>query len=516
MNFIFCCVFNQTKYIDMFYLLLESIFIYGNLSDNTNILVYTSTSFMNKIKKSHLFNDEKIKFEINDSYDNIDKACKARLDLFNLSSIKNYEKILYLDTDILIKDNITKIFDVCEENLLYALEEGNINDAKDFWGKTLFKNEVDNYDDKTAFTSGILLFNNCEKIKDLFNKINEDIVKRPYKFACYDQPYIVYNAFKYNLYNNKILKSLVVNNDKNIYSDKVIHHFPGGPGIYQHKIDAMTIFLNSIKLNLYSMFKETKHIEYDVWTCSHKMRIDISDFFVSKKKFKIAEIGSHKGYSTRILSKIFSKVYAVDNSIEWTNFNKNFNKDITNIEYIMLDIYKDNWEALPEDIEVSFVDANHSYNGCKSDIINSINRFKNLQYIILDDYGVWPGVKQIVDELIKNKTLKFERFIGINDVPGTNGIIKNVNEGIICSINKFINNNNLKGKMYTWENKNIKFLDNFKMNAFGEGHYEFIDKQNIIAHFGGRVHNIRFNDDYTTFSSIRRNDSYIVNGKLIN
>jgi hypothetical protein len=182
----------------------------------------------------------------------------------------------------------------------------------------------------------------------------------------------------------------------------------------------------------------------------------------------------------------------------------------------MLDIYKDNWEALPEDIEVSFVDANHSYNGCKSDIINSINRFKNLQYIILDDYGVWPGVKQIVDELIKNKTLKFERFIGINDVPGTNGIIKNVNEGIICSINKFINNNNLKGKMYTWENKNIKFLDNFKMNAFGEGHYEFIDKQNIIAHFGGRVHNIRFNDDYTTFSSIRRNDSYIVNGKLIN
>jgi lipopolysaccharide biosynthesis glycosyltransferase/predicted O-methyltransferase YrrM len=723
-------VFNQTKYIDMFYLLLESIFIYGNLSDNTNILIYTSTSFMNKIKKSHLFNDKKIKFEINDSYDNIDKACKARLDLFNLSSIKNYEKILYLDTDILIKDNINKIFDVCEENLLYVLEEGNINDAKDFWGKTLFKNEVNNYDDKTAFTSGILLFNNCEKIKNLFNKINEDIVKRPYKFACYDQPYIVYNAFKYNLYNNKILKSLVVNNDNNIYSDKVIHHFPGGPGIYQHKIDAMTIFLNSLKNysnlfielilskkftlvskerleNLYSQCKKFKNTNYsfvecgvakggslammkfasgknnkifgfdsfegmpnitkedlsdynksnplsdfgkvgdnlsggidnvyntfnklnlnldnvtlvkgffqdtlqiqenidnigkiavlrldgdwynstkicleklydkvidggviiiddyghfigakiatdefrikhkiltpliktdyteyfwiknknidallsnslsiedDIWTCSSKMRYDIYEFFKEKSDFKIAEIGSHKGYSTKVLSKIFSKVYAVDNSIEWTNFNKNFNKDATNIEYVMLDIYKDNWEVLPEDIEVSFVDANHSYNSCKSDIINSINRFKNLQYIILDDYGVWPGVKQIVDELIKNKTLKFEKFIGINDVPGPNGIIKNVNEGIICSINKFINNN-LKDKMYTWENKDIKFLDNFKMNAFGEGRYEFIDKQNIIAHFGGKVHKIRFNDDYTTFSSIRKNDSQIVNGKLIN
>ena len=41
MNCIFCCIFNQTQYIDMFYLLLESILIYGNLGDNTKILLYT-------------------------------------------------------------------------------------------------------------------------------------------------------------------------------------------------------------------------------------------------------------------------------------------------------------------------------------------------------------------------------------------------------------------------------------------------------------------------------------------
>ena len=92
MNCIFCCVFNQEKYIDMFFLLLESIFIYG-VEVYTNILVYTSTPFMNIIKQSHLFNNDKIIFEINDTYDNIDKACKARLDLFNLHSIMNYNKI---------------------------------------------------------------------------------------------------------------------------------------------------------------------------------------------------------------------------------------------------------------------------------------------------------------------------------------------------------------------------------------------------------------------------------------
>ena len=684
---------------------------------------------MNIIKQSHLFNAEKVKFEINDNYDNIDKACKARLDLFNFKSISIYNKILYLDTDILIKDDINKVFDVCKEDILYVLEEGTIdNSYVDYWGNILFGDEIDNYNDKTAFTSGILLFNNCEKIKELFCKINEDIINRPYHFSCYDQPYVIYNAFKYNLHNNKVLKLLAVNNDDNIYSDKVIHHFPGGPGCYHNKIEKMTVFLNKLnnKLieqimssrftlvsrerleniynqckkfnnttysfvecgvakggclammkyasgnnnkifgldsfdgmpditnedignynkscplkdfgkvgdnlsggidNVYNTFnclnlnmnnvklikgffqdtlqiqenidnigeiavlrldgdwyESTKicleklydkvieggiiiiddyghfigakkatdefrdnnnikspliqtdyteyywvkntnidallsnslNIEYDIWTCSDKMRYDIYYFFKDKTDFKIAEIGSHKGYSTKILSKFFSKVYAVDNSIEWTNFNKNFNKDATNIEYVMLDIYKDSWDILPYDIEVSFIDADHSYHGCKSDIFNSMKRFTKLKYIIFDDYGVWNGVKQIVDELMENKTLIFETFIGINNVPGPNGIVENVNEGIICSINEFIKNNNLENKIYTWENSYIKFLDNFRMDAFGDGQYKFVDKQNIIANFGGRQHDINFNDDYTEFTSIRRDDLHVISGKLSN
>ena len=49
MNCIFVSVFTQKEYVNMLYLLLESIFIYGNLDDNTNILIYTSTQFMNII-----------------------------------------------------------------------------------------------------------------------------------------------------------------------------------------------------------------------------------------------------------------------------------------------------------------------------------------------------------------------------------------------------------------------------------------------------------------------------------
>ena len=64
MKCIFVTVFTQEKYIEILYLLLESVFIYGNLDEDTNILIYTSTRFMNIIKQSHLFNDEKIKLKL--------------------------------------------------------------------------------------------------------------------------------------------------------------------------------------------------------------------------------------------------------------------------------------------------------------------------------------------------------------------------------------------------------------------------------------------------------------------
>jgi hypothetical protein len=689
----------------MLYLLLESIYIYGKIDETIEILLYTSSDFMNIIKQSYLYN-ENIKFEINNNYNNIDTSYKSRLDLFNLLSISKYNKILYLNTDILIKDDINKVFNIIEDDILYVLEEGTIDCNTDYWGKTLFSNEINKYVDKTAFTSGILLFNNCEKIKNLFYQIQQDINERPYNFICYDQPYIVYNAFKYNLYNNKILKSFVVNNDNNIHSNMVIHHFPGGPGIYEDKIESMTLFLNNLneytnnfknnitndikiqpkkntifpltglcvsynyfdtlkfmlpinylhfeqiylitqiddiitiefckqfsnvtvlfynfknnnkvfdkygaikyaqqimykkypnnwyliidsdiilpnnfidilnkdlnpeciygatrnnllkssellyktdilsnKKNINFIFNNILHVKYkppsilgcfqlykkkcyqnanfnnaghgdydfgyknfklfcnlenilyfhlgpsqknwngkveyfiddinislndiyyncnikckniyynelckpiefnnklfniydDIWTCSDEMRDDIAKFFYDKKNLQITEIGSYKGYTTKVLSKIFSKVYAIDNNVEFMNFNKTYNKDNSNIEYIILDIYKDNWNILPNYIDVVFIDADHNFDGCKKDIINSINQFKNLQYIIFDDYGVWQDVNYIINKLLMLKILIFEKFIGINNVPGPNGIVKNINEGIICSINKNIN-----------------------------------------------------------------------------
>ena len=433
MNCIFCCVFNQEKYLDMFFLFLESIIIYGEL-DNT-ILVYTSTSFMNKIKQSHLFNDN-IVFEINDTYDNIDKSCKARLDLFNFD-LSKYEKILYLDTDILVKGNINKVFDVCTEDFLYVLEEGVI-DGAEYWGKSLFGDEINNYEDKTAFTSGILLFNNCEKIKNLFEEINKDIETRYHSF--YDQPFIVYNAFKYNLHNNKVLKSLVVNNDDNIHSDKVVHHFPGGPGCYHKKLVLMENFLTNLK-NFFIEENINKAKQYIdeyllpiINNCGEKLEGNIfmlhhtteyTDVFLNKAKNisnlvlnknvkNVMEIGFNAGFSALLM--LLSSP-----SISLNCF------DLGEHKYTMPCFQKlketfgdrinitlgDSRETLQNEnglYDLIHIDGGHSTDVAESDIINSYRLSKQGTLLIMDDYD-FHNLHHLWDNYIVKFNLKTPEMI---------------------------------------------------------------------------------------------------------
>lgn len=261
MNCVFICVFNNPNYVNMLYLLLDSIYRYGLLDKDGlfEILIYTSSRFASMIKQSPFYKKGLIRFEINDTYSSVEKACKARLDLFDLLVAKpnkeenkyNYNKILYLDTDIIVKGDLNLIFDVCVEDKLYALEEGSIFDGSDFWGKTLFLNAGDlelytNKSDATAFSTGILLFHNSDKMKCFFSDVKQDMVVRPLKFYCQDQPYVVYNAFKYGLYDNLLLKKIAVNNDCDVYSDKIIHHFPGDPGMHQNKMTHMLRFLSRL------------------------------------------------------------------------------------------------------------------------------------------------------------------------------------------------------------------------------------------------------------------------------
>jgi hypothetical protein len=305
--------------------LLKSYKLFGNSPDDVDYLIICNPNFQKKIQA--IFDNLNISGKIwCIDLKTIFEAGYSRLKIFDYPDINLYNKILYLDCDILVTNSINNILDFQLENKLYALQEGNTN--HNFWGSQFFDKNP-NY---SAFTSGILLFNNNIIIKELFSKIllhiNNHINNNLPIPVCLDQPFIVYHAVKNNLYDNKKLINLVTNNPAN-FNGEIISHFPGGPGYYQDKMMKMSNYMKDI------MFK--------------------------------------------------------------------LNKNTKN----------------------------------------------------------------------ETKTVLFD-------------------------------------KIYKWENSNIEFLENGKMNAFGEGKYRFIDKYLIKCDFGGREHLLKFNDDYSGFISIRKDDFEVI------
>ena len=269
----------------------------------------------------------------------------------------------------------------------------------------------------------------CVKCKTL-NSLIDDL-----KIKSIEYIYINAEGHDYDILFNFNLSSIKPKNIifENKYIDKIRYYFHFNISIKfnnllnKFKSNGYSIEANTNEITFIKLFKVTNLYE-DIRTCTDEMRYDIYDFFKDKQHLKLMEIGSYLGYNTNILSYIFSKVYAVDNNINFINFNKKFNENVINIEYN----YADSWNI----IEVLFIDAIHSYISCKQDIINLINKFSKVQYIIFNGYGVFPDIRKFFNELLDNNILIFKKYIGVTNILSINGIIKDVHEGIIYSINQ--------------------------------------------------------------------------------
>ncbi len=169
-------------------------------------------------------------------------------------------------------------------------------------------------------------------------------------------------------------------------------------------------------------------------TTSRKWKADLIDFFNHDKykHFTSLEVGSSLGHSTRILSFLFKEVTPLDILAERHETSKKLNHDRTNIKYRAMDVYNEPWDF--EQMDVVFIDCVHDYDHIKRDIDNTLNTFKN-PILVFDDYGLFPDLKQAIDEYIAINKLKILKRIG--DYPGAiypktkNKILKD-REGLIC------------------------------------------------------------------------------------
>jgi hypothetical protein len=248
------CIFHNESYIHLLKLLLNSISSKANIDNNTDILIVTSSEFQPTIEELVSFLNLQVKYYIIDLESLFEASC-AKLRIFNYEFIASYDKILYLDTDVLIINDINTIFNLeINSDKIYAIEEGFIGDNN--WGAQFFDFSVFNKS-FPAFSAGVLYFHNTPVIQKLFKEIRAHIDKYVYlegneKPFCLDQPFVVYNAIIQNKYDNQLLKPYLKNNpdpnDPNhINKELIICHYPGHPGEFESKSQKMTYSWHRLK-----------------------------------------------------------------------------------------------------------------------------------------------------------------------------------------------------------------------------------------------------------------------------
>jgi len=175
-------------------------------------------------------------------------------------------------------------------------------------------------------------------------------------------------------------------------------------------------------------------------TTSFKFKTDLWNFFNRDefKKVSAIEFGTNKGQTTRVMSYLFNKVYTINSELWRHDFAKQLNKDRTNIDYLVFDLYSTNQLHINDDeIEVVFIDAGHDYHHVISDIGRAI-QFKNIKYLVFDDYGLIAPVKEAVDEVLSMNPENMVIVARIGHELGHefvgNRILKD-SEGLIVKIN---------------------------------------------------------------------------------
>jgi hypothetical protein len=383
-NCIFISIFNDENYVKLVYLFLESLYISNNNLSNIDILIYTSTKFMNIIKNSYLFSYN-IFFEINDNdNDNNNEndndifkkilplSLQLSLKFFNFKLNKNYQKIIFMDINTIIKGDINTLFDIITNDILYVFPDNN---------------------DKIF----IVLFNNNEKIKTLFSKINND-----YKNE--------------KIFDNKKLKLFITNNNFNIYTDFIVYHFSldNDKDIF----NSMNNFLNNYKNYLinkkflltkkYININENYSLTYTNITL-YKVK-NISGLVLNLNIYKIMEIGFNTLFYTFLMLFSNSNVYInyyVLNDIEMNNlkslniydkikelFNNRINfliyNDINNLNYNKYDLIHINGLIINFEEIITNINTN-----CKKNTI-----------IIIDNYNNNFNNKTLWDSYVSKNNLK--------------------------------------------------------------------------------------------------------------
>ena len=249
-NLLYFCIFHNKGYFELLELLLSTLLLQSNLS-SIDLLVLTSANYVSLIQTMSTKLNLTIDIHLCNFTTQHEAGC-ARLSIFEYSKISQYSKILYMDCDIIVQGDLSKLFALPIEDKVYAKQEYAVG-GEGHGGWFFDFNTID--ETTPAINSGILLFPNSAKICAVFKDIQVHIQSARASKAllplCMDQSFIVYHLYKNDLYNNQLISPYiylaeftqppVINKD-----ELMLAHFVWPIGNTAHKKDRMMQHIKQI------------------------------------------------------------------------------------------------------------------------------------------------------------------------------------------------------------------------------------------------------------------------------
>jgi O-methyltransferase len=337
-----------------------------------------------------------------------------------------------LDTDVLVNSDVNVLFNTeISPDKLHALEEGEIGHP--YWGGQFF--DFANFERNTpAFSAGVFYFLNSPSMKQLFADTNAHIANYSGPTpVCLDQPFLVYNSFIQNKCDNQFMKKYLENNPSSVSREKIIYHFPGGPGDFSSKWHKMTAFWEKMKysichqilanqftmvskerlINLYNQCEKFRNTSYSFVECgvakggclslmahvaSKNNKIYGFDSFEGMPAITNKDLGDynksniHNGVVGLNLSGGIESVYTTFQTLHVdmknTTLIKGFFQDTLNVPENIDNIGEIGVLRLDGDwYESTLVCLEKLYDKV---VVGGV--------IIIDDYGHWVGAKRATDE----------------------------------------------------------------------------------------------------------------------
>lgn len=234
-NLVYLCCFLNQQFFRLLELFFASVSLFSRKSlDSTDILIITHEDFVGPIQSIASSFDIPVLFFIVQKPYNVFISTTQRYFLFSWNQIQNYQKVLYLDTDILIHGELTELFSkATDPTKLYTLREGTI--SHEFWGGDEifdFHGIDSDLNPKTpGFCTGVMLFYSHPEIAALFDQANDFMLKKIQvpgsKWPiCFDQPYVNYVCAKGQKNENSILEKFCINRADHLHQGFIVYHFP--------------------------------------------------------------------------------------------------------------------------------------------------------------------------------------------------------------------------------------------------------------------------------------------------